>query len=350
MLTLLFVAALVAFGISAIAGGGASLLLVPLLGRVLHVASIPAALSIGTGASSVSRIAAFRSDIHWGITAWFVPAALPMALLGAFLLRFINPAYMQVLMALFLLSNVPQLLKPQAAPAGSKPSRWGIVFVGAAAGFLSGLTGAVGVVFNRFYLSHGLSKQQIVATRATNDVLVHVAKLIVYTSLGLVDGDALRAGAIVGAAATLSSLLLKPLLARLPHRAFVRVGYAAMIASGVLLLTDSVSRVVREDRIAFNAKPVISGIDATLQWRDASLSIEMNYDDGVEVELGAEVEDLSPAQQRLVEAENPGDATVMIEEVYTLHRRYFEAYYLRGGRVVRRISFDAGASILHDDD
>jgi hypothetical protein len=77
VLALLFLAGLLAFAISAIAGGGASLLLVPLLGQVLAVASIPAALSIGTGASSVARIATFRKDIRWKIAAWFVPAAVP---------------------------------------------------------------------------------------------------------------------------------------------------------------------------------------------------------------------------------------------------------------------------------
>jgi uncharacterized membrane protein YfcA len=349
LLFLLFFGSLLAFAISAVAGGGASLLVVPLLGRMVPIAAIPAALSIGTGASSVSRIAAFYGSIHWGIAAWFVPAAVPMALVGALLLRFLNPAYLQVLMALFLLANLPALLNPQAAPAGAKPSRWSIVLVGAAAGFLSGLTGAVGVLFNRFYFTHGLSKQAIVATRATNEVLIHLIKLVVYWRLGLLGGDVLKAGVVVGLAAATSSVLLKPVLDRIPHVTFVRVGYGAMIVSGLMLLTDSLSRVVREDRIAFDARPLVSGVDASLHWRDTSLAIEIKYDDGIELEVGADVNDLSPAQQALVANCNPGGALVAVEEVYALHGKSFEAYYLREGRLVHKIDFDARGNLLDDD-
>jgi uncharacterized protein len=44
-LVLVFVSAFVAFGISVLAGGGAGLVLIPLLGFVLPPASVPAALS-----------------------------------------------------------------------------------------------------------------------------------------------------------------------------------------------------------------------------------------------------------------------------------------------------------------
>ena len=349
MLLVLFFASLVAFAISAIAGGGASLLVVPLLGRVVRIAAVPAALSIGTGASSVSRIVAFHRAIDWRIAGWFVPAAVPMALAGALLLRFLNPVYLQVLMALFLLANIPQLLKPQAEVMGERASRWQIVAIGAAAGFLSGLTGAVGVLFNRFYLTHGLSKQEIVATRATNEVLIHLIKLIVYARLGLLDADALTAGAIVGVAAASSSLLLKLVLRFIPHVAFARVGYAAMIASGLALLSDSVSRVVREDRVAFDARPVVTGVDARVHWRDSSLALEINYDEGIEVEVGVKRADLAPALRALVASYDPGGAHVDIEEVYSLQGRSFEVYYIRHGQLVRKIEFDADGKVLEQD-
>jgi uncharacterized membrane protein YfcA len=349
LLGLLFLTSLLAFGLSAIAGGGASLLVVPVLGRVVGVAGIPAALSIGTSASSFSRILAFRRAIHWGIVAWFVPAALPMALAGALLLRFLNPAYLQVVMALFLLANLPLLLRPQSAPVEGRPTRRKTMVVGAAAGFLSGLTGAVGVLFNRFYFTHGLRKEQIVATRATNEVLVHLIKLLVYARLGLLDRDALVAGTVVGVAAILSSLLLKPALHYISQLTFVRVGYAAMVVSGLTLLTDSVARVVRQDRVAFDARPIVSGVDATLHWRDSSLTIEMDYDDGLEIELGRELSDLPPALRALVAAQQPKGTDVAIEEVYGLEGRSFEAYYTRAGRQVRKISFDARGATLVDE-
>lgn len=349
MLILLFFTSLLAFAVSAIAGGGASLLIVPLLGRVVRIAEVPAALSVGTCASSVSRIAAFYRAIHWGIVARFVPAAMPMALAGALLLRFLNPAYLQVAMALFLLANLPQLLGSQDGDTQERSSRWNIVLVGAGAGFLSGLTGAVGVLFNRFYLTHGLRKEAIVATRATNEVLIHVVKLVVYARLGLLGRDALVAGAVVGVAAVLSSLLLKPLLQHISQLSFVRIGYAAMIVSGVALLGDSLTRVLRQDRVAFDARPIVSGVDATLHWRDSSLAIEMNYDDGIEIEVGCELGDLPPALRKLVSVQQPVGTDVAIEEVYGLQGKSYEAYYTRAGRQVRKISFDAqGGGVVEE--
>lgn len=55
----LFFASVMAFALSAVSGGGAGLVLMPILGWMLVPESVPAALSIGTAVSSVSRIAFF---------------------------------------------------------------------------------------------------------------------------------------------------------------------------------------------------------------------------------------------------------------------------------------------------
>jgi uncharacterized membrane protein YfcA len=350
VLAALFLAALFAFGASAISGGGASLLLVPLLGQVLSVASVPAALSIGTGTSSVSRLVVFRSDIRWDVTAWFVPAALPMAVAGAVALRFINPAYVQLLMAAFLLANLPRLMRPVAGPERAAVSRRAIVAVGGIAGFLSGLTGAVGVLFNRFYLSQGMTKQEIVATRATNEVLIHATKLVVYVQLGLMSRDALSAGLVVGAAAATSSALLKPALRRVSHAAFVKIGYAAMLVSGVALAAGAVTRVAAQERMGLDLQPVLSGVEARVRWRDSSLSLEMEWDGGVEVELSVDPSALSPELRHVVATHNPGGLDVLVESVYSTEGHYFEAYYLRDGQVEEKLELDDRGRILPDDD
>lgn len=79
---LVFTAAFFAFIVSAVAGGGAGLVLVPLLRLILPVASIPGALSIGTATSSISLIWLFRRHIRWDVVRRFVPTALPAAAVG----------------------------------------------------------------------------------------------------------------------------------------------------------------------------------------------------------------------------------------------------------------------------
>lgn len=46
-------------------------MLIPVLNRFLPVVQVPAALSIGTASSSVSRIAIFYRDINWKVVSYF---------------------------------------------------------------------------------------------------------------------------------------------------------------------------------------------------------------------------------------------------------------------------------------
>ncbi len=111
--TVIFIISFLAFSLSAICGGGAGLILIPILGRFLPVTQVPAALSIGTASSSISRIIAFYPKIRWDIVKWFVPIALPAVWLGAWLLSYMNPIYLQLLMGLFLINNLPMVFKKE---------------------------------------------------------------------------------------------------------------------------------------------------------------------------------------------------------------------------------------------
>ena len=110
-ISLLFISTIFAFWISAICGGGASLILLPLLNVLLHASVVPFALTIGTFTSSASRIVVFRKYISWKIFFWFVPFSIPAVLLGAWLMKYVNPLYLQLIVALFLMSNIPELLE-----------------------------------------------------------------------------------------------------------------------------------------------------------------------------------------------------------------------------------------------
>lgn len=90
---LLFIGAILAFWISAICGGGASLILIPILNLITPTSLVPFSLTIGTFTSSASRIAAFRKSVHWKIFFWFVPFSIPAVLMGAYLIKFINPIF-----------------------------------------------------------------------------------------------------------------------------------------------------------------------------------------------------------------------------------------------------------------
>ena len=82
--------------------------------------------------------------------------------MGAYLIKYINPNYLQLIVAFFLIANVPQLFKKvKNDETDEKASpKYVLAIIGFLAGFVSGITGAIGLLFNRFYLIFGLKKER----------------------------------------------------------------------------------------------------------------------------------------------------------------------------------------------
>ncbi len=96
-------------------------------------------------------------------------------------------------------------------------------------------------------------------------VLIHMAKLGVDSTMGLIEWPTLWTGTTVALAAVLFSFLLKSLLKKVPYRVFARVGYGAMTAAGLALLGSSVSKVIKEDRVGTDYRPVLDGVSARVE-------------------------------------------------------------------------------------
>ena len=339
IMILLFLIAFLAFSVSAVCGGGAGLLLMPLLSYSLPVTQVPAALSIGTAASSLSRIAAFYRNIRWDVVRWFVPAALPAVLLGAWLLKFINPLYLEMAMGLFLLGNLPMLFrkKVEAAHPVTPGSNRQLVIIGFFAGFLSGLTGAVGLLFNRFYLKYGMSKEEIVATRAANEIVLHVIKLVLYGLFGLLTARVLEFGLVVAVAGMASSYFMRWGIKKVSEFFFRRVGYAAMVLSGISVLWQSTVGLMVEKKAYLTFLPISNGVESKLQWQGSNLSIEFEYDEGFEYEKVIPFSELPHDKQAIVKAQEDGADRVVIEEVFGFNSHSYEAYFFNGKNLVRKI-------------
>jgi len=237
LIALVFVCTFFAFSLSAVSGGGAGLLLVPMLGNLLPVTHVPASLSIGTFSSSASRIVVFFKNIRFDIVKWFVPAVIPATIAGACILKFVNPEYLQLVIALYLFSHIRFLfMKAEQEGNPKKYSNILIVVIGFLTGLFSALLGAVGIMFNRFYLKHGLTNQEIVATRAANELIAHVIKFVFYIQFGLISSSAILYGLVLASAALISTYVMKWILPRISIRIFKNVGYAVMVLSGMAML------------------------------------------------------------------------------------------------------------------
>ncbi|QJU56908.1 sulfite exporter TauE/SafE family protein [Sphingomonas sp. AP4-R1] len=328
-----FLAATAAFATSAVAGGGAGLILVPLLRTILPVSGVPAALSIGTAASSLSRIVVFRRAIRWDVVRRFVPLALPSAALGAWLLTRFEPAYVELILAFFLLANLPQLFrKSPAGDSGTPPldRKW-LVWIGAAAGLFSGFTGAVGLLFNGLYRRIGMDRHEIVATRATNEVLLHLLKIALYSAFGLMTPSTLAAGLLVAVAAILASIAVRWILPHLDEALFRRIGQVAMVAAGFAMLSLSSNQIARIHRAWLTV--VTPGVEREvhLYWGGRQwLAAEIEAEGDIAFERSIPFATLPPHLRRAAHAKADGRAIALVEEVHSLDGLSYEIHY-RGG-------------------
>lgn len=206
--------------------------------------------------------------------------------MGAYLIKYVNPIYLQMVVAIFLILNLPQLFisrKEQQKEEKPYPN-FVLAIVGFLAGFVSGITGAIGLLFNRFYLRYGLSKEEIVATRAANEIFLHLIKIIIYVLLGLYSKSAFWLGIAIAVGAIISSYSVKYILPYLSEFVFRKVGYGAMVISGIILLVSTSQKIITQDKISVNTASFANKNEATLKWRTTDFSLEFAFDEGFEVE------------------------------------------------------------------
>lgn len=338
-IVLLFVATIIAFWISAICGGGASLILVPILNLLLPVSVIPFSLTIGTFTSSASRIVVFKRHIRWKIFLWFVPFSLPAVLMGAWLMKYVNPIYLQFFVAVLLIANVPELFrsKKQQEKEEKPYPKFILAIIGFFAGLISGVTGAIGLLFNRFYLRYGLTKEEIIATRAANEIFLHFTKLVIYLLLGLYSTSALWLGITIAVASIISSYSVKFILPFLSEFVFRKIGYGAMFVSGLLLLINTSQSIIQQDKIAVSRNKYD---ETTMNWRNKAFVLEFAFNDGLEIERQIKFEELPLHLQSKYKALQSTYDQILLEKVYKLGAARSYEFYCYKNDALTKLEFD----------
>ncbi len=319
-IVLLLAATIVAFWLSAICGGGASLILIPILNILLPASLVPFSLTLGTLSSSTSRIYVFKNYINWKIFYWFVPFSIPAVLIGAYLIKFINPTYLQIIVAIFLIANLPQLLFSKSKQTqGEKPyPNFVLAIIGFLAGFVSGITGAIGLLFNRFYLKYGLTKEEIVATRAANEVTLHLIKLIIYIMLGLYSKLAIIVGITIALGAIISSYSVKYILPYLSEFIFRKIGYGAMVISGFILFISTSTQIIKNDQISLSNTYFKDRSETTMNWRNSHFTLEYSLNEGIEMEIPIQSDELPNNLLNHYKIIRPQYDDIFIEKVFKL--------------------------------
>lgn len=330
----LFFATILAFWISAICGGGASLILIPILNLLLPSSVVPFSLTIGTFTSSVSRIAVFKKHINWKMFFWFVPFSIPAVLLGAWLIKYVNPNYLQLIVSFFLIINLPELFKSKKPDIKSEKAfpKYVLAIIGFCAGFVSGITGAIGLLFNRFYLKFGLKKEEIVATRAINEVFLHFIKLFIYISLGLYSSTALWLGLAIALATIISSYTVKYILPYLSESLFRKIGFGAMVISGIILFTGTSKKIIQQDKISI----ISTKKESAISWRNIDFVVEFAFDDGFEIERPIHPNELPIHLKEKFEVLKSQYDTIHLEKVFRFRKEpTFEFYCYKNNKLTK---------------
>lgn len=174
---MLCVAAFLAAAISASAGFGGALILLPVLVHLVGAKLAVPLLTIMQLVGNFSRVAFGFLQIHRPSVRIFLSAAVPAAVLGALSFASIPASGSTRLIGMVLLIFAALKLKPGH---GRIPENRFLLGGGLLTGAVSGLAGSAGPLGAAVFLSLRLSPVAYVASEAVTALVIHSAKTLVY--------------------------------------------------------------------------------------------------------------------------------------------------------------------------
>jgi uncharacterized membrane protein YfcA len=225
----------IAWSVSILAGGGSPFILIPVVNLMLGAAAVPPVITVGMLLGNAHRIVLFWRDVDWHLTLWYAPGAIIGAILGAFAFTQIHLDWLQLILGVFLVVSMLSL-GPEPQEPLFKVKAWYILPAGFMKAFVSGLVGTTGPVLNPFYLSYGLVKEQLIATKATHVVIIHLVKILTYAALGALSLRDIGFGLVIGLVAIPANLIGKQILNQMNAKLFRQLVLATMAISGLWML------------------------------------------------------------------------------------------------------------------
>ncbi len=232
---LLAAAGFLAFAFSTVAGGGGAMILVPFVDFVLGSRSVAPVVQLGNFLGRPTRIFLFWKHIDWRITKAYLPAAVVGAWIGSWLFVRMNPVFIQLGIAIFLISTLWQFKWGKSKQSFPMKLSY-FTPLGFLVAIISTLIGATGPILNPFYLNYGVQKETLIATKAVNSFLLAIAQLSFYTFFGSLYGNMWLYGLAIGVGASLGNYLGKMVLDKISDQIFRTILVLFMALSGIIIL------------------------------------------------------------------------------------------------------------------
>lgn len=231
----LFVAGFVVWTITTLSAGGGSVLMLAAASIMLKDHAIAPIITLTSMIASPARIVLFWEHIEWRVVWWYLPGATAGAILGGWIFVLVSGQFLQICIALFLVSTAWQYRLGDRARSFPMTLPW-FLPVSLVVGMISAIVGASGLLANPFYLNYGLMKERMIATRAVNSLILQLTKISAYAAFGALNWDLARHGLSAGAGAVLGIWVARPWLHRLDSRRFRQIVVVVMLVSGVEIL------------------------------------------------------------------------------------------------------------------
>jgi uncharacterized membrane protein YfcA len=232
----LVLASVAAFGVavlSAVAGFGGGVLLLPVFTVLFGLRAAVPMLTVTQLSSNASRVWLNRGELRWRMVRAFALGAVPGAVLGGVVLASAPLAVLKRVLGVFLIGVVVwrRVGRPPRPPSDA-------VFtgVGAASGVGSALLGSVGPLTAPFFLAAGLTRAAYVGTEAASALTMHLTKIATYGAGDLLTRTVLLYGIALTPATLAGAWTGKRIVDRIDDRTFVRLVELGLLAAGILFL------------------------------------------------------------------------------------------------------------------
>ncbi|MBR8826295.1 MAG: sulfite exporter TauE/SafE family protein [Gomphosphaeria aponina SAG 52.96 = DSM 107014] len=233
----LALASSISWFLSTLAGGGSPLILIPVIGLCLGAAAVPPVVTTGMLLGNIQRVWIYWRYIDWQVMWWYLPGSIVGAVLGAFVFTQTNIKWLPVLLGIFLILSTLSYGVGKNKPS-FKVSAWYFLPAALIYAFLSGIIGSTGPMLNPLYFNYGMVKEDMIATKAANVVVVHIAKMIAYAAFGALTPAYLFYGIIIGIAAFPGNWVGQIVLEKISKERFRQLVVVFVAFSGMLMLWE----------------------------------------------------------------------------------------------------------------
>ena len=190
---------------------------------------------VSNGSRTFIQRGHLRTDLIWR----YAVLLLPMGFVGLQIAQRLPEAAITLLIGVFVLvaTWAPSALMLGAHPEQTNPRRR-FFFLGGVTGLLNITLGATGPLIAPFFLNLGLTRFQLIGTKAASQMLGHLAKLVVFGVAGFAYAEWLGLLGLLAACVVAGTWLGSQLLERVNEQWFVRI-YKTVLSLIAIRLTGS---------------------------------------------------------------------------------------------------------------